>query len=251
MKKYGFTLSEALIALAIVGVLSAIMLPLANKYKPDPHKALFLKVYDNLVTITSEMASNTRLFPLIDDNCNYENAPLFNTVPVTIEELNNRTYPAEGDNRNPAKICEILADYLNAYDDNKCTEMEVVGNDNDKFNEKISFTTPQNIQFSVNVKMKSENPETPALDEFNTEITFDVNGEETPNCIYSETCPDPDRFRVLLGPTGHIFASDSMARQHLLTRSNLRKTIYPELPKELNRIPEAYRTTPEKLDEEE
>ena len=47
MKRFGYTLAEALIALAIVGVVAAIALPMANKFMPDGNKILYL-YYQNI-----------------------------------------------------------------------------------------------------------------------------------------------------------------------------------------------------------
>ena len=44
MKK-AYTLAEVLICVGIVGVLAAILLPLANKYRPDSTKALYVKTF--------------------------------------------------------------------------------------------------------------------------------------------------------------------------------------------------------------
>ena len=41
-KKFGYTLAEVLIALGIVGFISAIMLPMINKVKPDPIKVTYI-----------------------------------------------------------------------------------------------------------------------------------------------------------------------------------------------------------------
>ena len=46
MQKFGYTLAETLIALGIVGVLAALMLPMINKIKPDTTNISYLKVYD-------------------------------------------------------------------------------------------------------------------------------------------------------------------------------------------------------------
>ena len=43
MKRFGYTLAEVLIAIAIVGIVAGLLLPLANKFKPDTDKMMFLK----------------------------------------------------------------------------------------------------------------------------------------------------------------------------------------------------------------
>ena len=43
MRKRAFTLAEALIALGVVGVVAALVLPLANKARPDEMKISYLK----------------------------------------------------------------------------------------------------------------------------------------------------------------------------------------------------------------
>ena len=50
MRKKGFTLAEALIALGIVGIVAALALPMFNKTKPDSVKVAYLKTYDSIVT---------------------------------------------------------------------------------------------------------------------------------------------------------------------------------------------------------
>lgn len=48
MKKHGYTLTEVLISVGIIGVLAAVMLPMMNKFKPDPIKAKWVKTYDSI-----------------------------------------------------------------------------------------------------------------------------------------------------------------------------------------------------------
>ena len=55
-KKFGYTLAEVLIALGIVGFISAIMLPMINKVKPDPTKVTYIKTFDAIMAATHEIA---------------------------------------------------------------------------------------------------------------------------------------------------------------------------------------------------
>ena len=62
MKKKGFTLSEVLIAVSIIGVMAAIMASAFNHAKPDKAKILYLKAYDALTTAVSAMVNDSTLF---------------------------------------------------------------------------------------------------------------------------------------------------------------------------------------------
>ena len=108
MRKNGFTLAEVLIALGIIGFISAIMLPMINKVKPDSTKAMYLATYDAVVSATNEMASNINAYPVYDKDYNYpENStpdwdfgkvPLYNINDITVGGV---TY--EG----PNKYCKL------------------------------------------------------------------------------------------------------------------------------------------------
>ena len=55
MRKMGFTLSEVLIALTIIGVVAAISAPLVNNVIPDKNKAIVLKAHKTISDINSEI----------------------------------------------------------------------------------------------------------------------------------------------------------------------------------------------------
>lgn len=58
-KKPGFTLSETLIAIAVIGVLAVIVLPLLQRTLPNQNRILFKKAYDILGSVIDEMLNNT------------------------------------------------------------------------------------------------------------------------------------------------------------------------------------------------
>lgn len=101
MKKNGYTLAEALIALGIVGVVAALMLPLMNKYKPDADKALFVRTYDSIVDATGSLVEDETIYPHTvavnnpagckheQGECrywDYTRGPLLNSNTVTLED---------------------------------------------------------------------------------------------------------------------------------------------------------------------
>lgn len=214
MKKKGYTLAEALVSMAIVGVLAALLLPLTNKFRPDSNKITYLKTYDSLVQILQEAASNTELYPLMRNVFNgtisYTNAPFYNTAQVNI-----------GDNyvsgRGNSKLCTILAYSFGQENNAVCNGIRQYTDAN--FANNISFTTNQGVQFSIFSNISN------VLGgfAFDTRIAIDVNGEDTPNCMYAAgSCDRPDRFLFYVSANGHLEPADQMGQAYLRTRANSR-----------------------------
>lgn len=62
MKKLGFTLSELLITLGIVGVTAALVAPAVTNMMPDKNKMMFIKNYNELATLTEKMLNDKKLY---------------------------------------------------------------------------------------------------------------------------------------------------------------------------------------------
>lgn len=237
MKKTGFTLAEALVAMAIVGIVAAIVAPMINRFKPDENKILFLKVYDSIVSVANTVAGNTEIFPTLGDNgsgviLDYTEAPFYNETVTTFK---NRIYGLNGGN----KMCHVFSDAFNAYPDARnlttnCDPSAVLENSS---LETLNFTSPEGIDFYMYIETDSY---------YKMVLAFDVNGTEGPNCFYSATCREPDKFKVLISSNGHVIPSDSMAQKYLETRASLRKIKIDasEMPAEENSIPDAFQKEP-------
>lgn len=197
MKRFGYTLAEALVALAIVGVVAAITLPMANKFMPDGNKALYLSSYDSLVEAVQQIAVNSTLYPLSDGSFEYTNAPLANTQEV---EIDGKTYSGA------TKFGKILA---SMYGEENPTEI----------NEEISFTAKNGVQFRVNTETSLNNN----VVSYKSTVNIDINGEKGKNSFFSETCSEPDRYIFEVGPDGKVIASDIKGQEYLATRTNTRK----------------------------
>ena len=62
MKKFGFTLSEILITVGIVGVVAALTAPAVSNIMPDRNKMMFMKNYKELTTITEKLLQDPELY---------------------------------------------------------------------------------------------------------------------------------------------------------------------------------------------
>lgn len=62
MQKKGFTLQEVLIAVAIVGVVAAMIVPSVQKIMPDKTKVQYIKVYNTLTTQINDILDDQSLY---------------------------------------------------------------------------------------------------------------------------------------------------------------------------------------------
>lgn len=223
MRKKGYTLAEILITVGIIGILSAIMIPLANKYRPDADKATYLKTYDSLTSVVNNMINNSEIFPYvyIDPNGNETDVhkmPLFNTnkVPYDYDE-NGRFDNDEYIGGNEDKFCYILAESLKSIEFFSCKSTDYInGSWKDS---SAGFRTDNNVQFLVKTELTPH---------YKTTLWIDVNGEKNGyNCLYDKNnCTTPDRFKFLIAADGTIIPADIMGRKYIQTRNYLKGMDY-------------------------
>ena len=234
MKKQGYTLAEVLITQGIIGILAAIMIPLANKFRPDTTNVAYLTTYDSLVTALNGIVNNENIYPTVSGGRNYSQKPLLNTSATEIDG----TQIAAGAN----KLCRILNETLrseaNNIDfkiNNACSDNYIDANFNATTDFSRDFTAKNGTQFKVGRVFHTY---------YETDIYIDINGYEGNNCIYdAETCPNPDRFKFFVGANGKIVPADPMGKHYLETRTNLKvqKDVeidgsYPDFPDDLKEV---------------
>lgn len=110
MRKNGFTLMEILLALGIVGVLSAVLMKVLTGVAPDVGKAKFLKAYATTRLVVSEMINDTTMYPDMDEES--EMYGFANTDMPAIGLYKDSIYSGEN------KFINIFADKLNATPEN-------------------------------------------------------------------------------------------------------------------------------------
>lgn len=202
IKKSGYTLAEIIIAIGVVAIIAAVMLPLANKMKPDKEKVMYLSVYDSIHQAFDVISSNPRVFPTEQNDMLFVNNPLFNDEA------------REGYPGGAAKICSVLADTFGA-ENNNCPANYIPNFAG--FNGP-SFVNKNGVEFYVTTN-KTLNGATSGS--IRTDIYFDVSGTEGQNCFSGEAgCRKPDRFKVVVGSKGQVVADDELGEYYLTHRAN-------------------------------
>jgi len=101
MKKIAFTLAEVMIVLAVIGILTAILLPVAHNATPNENILKFKKAHNTLYTVIRELVNSDKY---------YLNGDL--TTKANGESVNGKH---DGDNE---YLCTTFADVINAKDVN-------------------------------------------------------------------------------------------------------------------------------------
>lgn len=197
MKKLrGFTLTELMIALSVIGVLVAVVTPAVMKTRPNKNKMMIKKTFYTTEQIVSSLINDERLYPDMRDDCG-------------------RT-AAEGETLN----CAWGFDYTGAvtYEgvsysgaskfENLFTNMLNVKSQNGHV-----YTTSDGVNWdmtgaSTAWPANQSTVGTFAGDGTNIKtILIDVNGAESPNCRQTETnCSedDFDRYQVQILANGKL-----------------------------------------------
>ena len=213
MNNRGFTLAELLITLGVVGVISALLGTALVNMQPDQDKIRYLKRFDSIKTSVNDLARNSRLFPVCQDNLSCKDHPLFNTAAGV-----SGRYTAIGDG--DEKFCVGLSMMLNGRNlpNLNCTNQPIEYKDGADWTP--SFETQNGTQWLVSTLRTLSG--TSAV--YQSDIYFDINGADGPNCLYdSESCPVPDRFKVMVAANGTVIAADPVGQYYLTTRKNFKK----------------------------
>lgn len=214
MKKNGFTLAELVVALGVIGIITALIVPAAHKLMPDNNKVLYLKAYDTISTTIDGLKNNSKLYPICSkDNIDCASHPLFSNRKPLLAPFN-----AANDDRfeGKTKLCNLLAFSFDDLNNANC-KSDRYTYDASTFDNNVSFVSKNGMQWIVSPYEYSFDA---ANANFQTDIWVDINGSAEPNCIYSANCQKPDRFKFMVAADGTIVQADPKG----IAYSNTRKT---------------------------
>ena len=196
-KRKGFTLTEMMIALAILGVLTALVLPMINGNAPSRNRMMMKKAY---YTIEDVVRS------LINDEEYYSSLGSDGSTYVGFDDLENGASCSGNSCAGLHKFPALFSRQLNVDG-----EVSYGGAGSTI----AYFTTSDGMQWTVSSEQMSTPPAEitdiePGSNQVVQTIIVDVNGNKKPNCIEGEdSCTSGsskgvDRFKVYVSQSGKV-----------------------------------------------
>ena len=243
MKKYGFSLSEILVALAVVGIVAAIITPMSSAILPDKNKVEVLKAYNALSETTQNLLNNNMIY--------YD----------YVGDINQDLQEAYGNYHRYKRACQGLGCAQRPYRDDAlyyeasqsfAPDKETIGNSKypnlmlvylatedtniikKKYYEQAEPDSYAGFQLSPSISCKigleSGNAhESPYISSkgltYNIELTI-PRKDNKDDCSYSTSCLEPNQYKFLVNNFGEITGNDSLTKAYLLNpnKFNDRKT---------------------------
>lgn len=197
----GFTLSELMIAITVLGVLCAITLPMMMNNNPNQNKMMMKKAYYTITDVVSDLINDPLLYPEVGSD-GTEYVGFDNKESVTVSGT---TYSGA------TKFAELFAQKLNL--DGSVVDSCPVGDiaDGTLSRDCRSFKTQDGMEWEITETIKHL---TGGKRYYFRNIYVDINGDKAPNCIQEDdSCSTRtsnfDKFYVEVSDNGQITIPDS------------------------------------------
>ena len=191
-KRYGFTLSEILLSVGILGLLIAIVTPAIVKVSPSSDKIMARQAYYTATSTVSNMINNPLFYKYVDETTGIPYKGFDDHTKITYKGKN-----YEG----VSKFADLFISHLN-YKGSVSTNSSYCG----AFaggNGCRTVTTTSGPRWSLYIPLSSN--------ELAAQIMIDLNGDKGPNCYSGKSgdvCNDPDvvydQFRMNIFDDGKV-----------------------------------------------
>ena len=227
MKKLkGFTLTELMVAMGVIGILVAVVTPAIMKTRPNKNKMMIKKSFYTAEQIVSTLINDERLYPDMKEIC--DRGVVEGEDPTKVycafgfDYDNSVRYEGETYTGN-TKFADLFASRLNVNTEDETTHI---------------YYTTDGIKWDLSdtVGAWTKGQDTPGKfgDQTNAagvgEILVDVNGEEAPNCRESnENCSadDFDQYVIEILATGkmRIDPTDAKAVDYATINTSIKDSV--------------------------
>ena len=204
MKKFGFTLSELLITVGIVGVVAALTAPAVSNIMPDRNKMMFMKNYKELTTITEKLLQDPELY-YTTYTLDADGKKVPTCVGLACDTYESmKTEHENVDFNSIHKYGYLLANYLGVDMDNN------FGGNVDSCN----FTTDSGVHWAV------YNDSSDALEQVHITLDADEQGKVYDNLDEKEVkkCKS---YLFNIDQYGAVTPADSLSKAYLLNPNNM------------------------------
>lgn len=227
MKKLkGFTLTELMVAMGVIGILVAVVTPAIMKTRPNKNKMMIKKSFYTAEQIVSTLINDERLYPDMKEIC--DRGVVEGEDPTKVycafgfDYDNSVRYEGETYTGN-TKFADLFASRLNVKTEDETNHI---------------YYTTDGIKWDLSdtVGAWTKGQDTPGKfgDQTNAagvgEILVDVNGEEAPNCRESaENCSadDFDQYVIEILATGkmRIDPTDAKAVDYATINTSIKDSV--------------------------
>lgn len=192
LKRYGFTLAEMMVCLAVLSIIATMLIPAIMQVKPAKNKILFKKAYYLAERIVTELVNDEDMYATKLGKEGFDEIE-----PAAIDSsISGNT-----------KFCKLFATKVNTVDD----VPNCVAN-------QIAFISSDGIEWIMPITDFTAD----------AKIKVDVNGsDKKPNCMYNKTdpekCSDPDIFEIFIKKDGKMYVTDEKAKEYLKSNDTIKR----------------------------
>lgn len=222
-KLKGFTLTELMVAMAVIGILIAVVTPAIMKTRPNKNKMMIKKSFYTAEQVVSTLINDEKLYPDMRDICDaHEPSADADNIYCAwgFDYDNSVTY--EGETYSGAtKFADLFASRLNVKTSDDTNHI---------------YTTTDGIKWDLGGAATAWTKNADAPGTFDSHgagtagmktITIDVNGDEEPNCRQTdENCSEDnfDQYVIQILATGkmRIDPADAKAVDYATINTSIR-----------------------------